>query len=88
MEDLVETLNRIESLKTLAAKKIKKQQRKMPKRENEERLDYSLGVSLMDAMGAFDYGSKFSDDRAFFDVDSALAARKTTTLEDLEDLDI
>jgi hypothetical protein len=73
MEDLVETMTRIESLKNLAAKKKSASKKKAPSKSRDDRF---LGVSLMDAMGAMDFGSSFTEDKAFFDIDSALAARQ------------
>lgn len=73
MEDLVETMSRIESLKTLAAKKTGAVKKKATSKSRDDRF---LGVSLMDAMGALDFGSSFTEDKAFFDIDSALAARQ------------
>lgn len=80
MEDLVGTMTRMENLKNLAEKRKLAKKKKTPSKGPDDRF---LGVSLMDAMGALDFGSSFTEDKAFFDIDSALAARKGgMTLDD------
>lgn len=72
MEDLITTMSRIESLKNLAKKKRVAKKARSPLKDHD---DSSLERGLMDAMGALDFGSSFTEDKSFFDVDSALAAR-------------
>ncbi len=84
MEDLFETITRLENLKNLARKRQKKKASLNPKRSRTSTDDSMLSTSLLDAMGGLDFGSSYGDPQSFYDVDSALAARRGDSLSDLE----
>ena len=74
---------RLDSLKTLAEKK-QKPAKKANKTRNQYR-DELAGISLVDALGGFDYGTPRATDTSFYDFDCALAARVTHSETDIDE---